>query len=349
MTNLTAVNLHWVGTETIQALNVSATNVSAAFVECADLKDQAGVFAISLNNRALLDASANRIIGVVAQGSSGDWRAAIAGDFPTLNQNTTGSAASFTGSLAGDVTGTQGANTVKKINGVALSGLTTGILKNTTTTGVPSIAIVGTDYAAPTSGSSILYGNGAGGFSNVTLGSGLSFNTGTLNTVNNGTVTSIALTVPTGLTASGSPITTSGTLAITTSLSGIVKGTGTGFTTATAGTDYTVPMTWSTDTASSVTLVANTGHVANGSSLVTYTLPTTSNVGDTFQIYGLGVGGWKVAQNASQNIIFGNQTSTTGTGGSLASTHKNDVGIFRCIVANTTWSVGPSQGNITVT
>jgi hypothetical protein len=31
--------------------------------------------------------------------------------------------------------------TVKKINGVALSGLATGILKNTTTTGVPSIAV----------------------------------------------------------------------------------------------------------------------------------------------------------------------------------------------------------------
>lgn len=36
---------------------------------------------------------------------------AVAADFPTLNQNTTGSAASFTGNLAGDVTGTQG-NTV---------------------------------------------------------------------------------------------------------------------------------------------------------------------------------------------------------------------------------------------
>jgi hypothetical protein len=63
------------------------------------------------------------------------------GDVPTLNQNTSGSAASFTGSLVGDVTGTQGATVVGKINGVALSGLATGILKNTTSTGVPSIAI----------------------------------------------------------------------------------------------------------------------------------------------------------------------------------------------------------------
>jgi hypothetical protein len=63
-----------------------------------------------------------------------------AGDVPTLNQNTSGSAASFTGSLVGDVTGTQGSTVVGKINGVALSGLATGILKNTTSTGVPSIA-----------------------------------------------------------------------------------------------------------------------------------------------------------------------------------------------------------------
>lgn len=61
--------------------------------------------------------------------------------FPTFNQNTTGSAASFTGSLVGDVTGTQGATVVGKINGTSLAGLATGILKNTTTTGVPSIAV----------------------------------------------------------------------------------------------------------------------------------------------------------------------------------------------------------------
>lgn len=46
-----------------------------------------------------------------------------AGDVPTLNQSTTGNAAtagSFTGSLAGDVTGTQGATAVSKIGGIAV-------------------------------------------------------------------------------------------------------------------------------------------------------------------------------------------------------------------------------------
>jgi len=48
----------------------------------------------------------------------------------------------------GDATGST-ALTVVAINGVLMSGLATGILKNTTTTGVPSIAVAGTDYLAP--------------------------------------------------------------------------------------------------------------------------------------------------------------------------------------------------------
>jgi hypothetical protein len=55
-------------------------------------------------------------------------------------------------SISGDVTaaGSTGVLTaaVTKINGVALSGLSTGLLKNTTSTGAPSIAVAGTDYAA---------------------------------------------------------------------------------------------------------------------------------------------------------------------------------------------------------
>jgi hypothetical protein len=69
------------------------------------------------------------------------FRGITAADVPTLNQNTTGSSASFTGALAGDVTGTQSAAVVGKINGTSMAGLGTGILKNTTGTGVPSIAV----------------------------------------------------------------------------------------------------------------------------------------------------------------------------------------------------------------
>jgi hypothetical protein len=59
----------------------------------------------------------------------------------------TNAEAAFTGDV------TKGANSfataVTALNGTALSGLATGILKNTTGTGVPSIAVANTDYATP--------------------------------------------------------------------------------------------------------------------------------------------------------------------------------------------------------
>ena len=63
--------------------------------------------------------------------------------------NTTISPA-IAGTFQGDVTGTQSTMVVGRINGTSLSGLTTGLLKNTTGTGVPSIAVAGTDYVIPT-------------------------------------------------------------------------------------------------------------------------------------------------------------------------------------------------------
>lgn len=54
------------------------------------------------------------------------------------------------GAAGGDLGSTYPNPTVVKINGTSLSGLATGILKNTTATGVPSIAVSGTDYITPT-------------------------------------------------------------------------------------------------------------------------------------------------------------------------------------------------------
>jgi hypothetical protein len=98
---------------------------------------------------------------------------------------------------------------------ITLTTSITGVLKGNGT--AISAAVSGTDYAPATSGTSILYGNGAGGFSNVTVGSGISFAGGTLSaTGTGGTVTSVGQTFTGGLiSVAGSPVTTSGTLALT--------------------------------------------------------------------------------------------------------------------------------------
>ncbi len=64
-----------------------------------------------------------------------------------LAANLTAGHVTTNANLTGDVTSVGNAATVVKINGTSLSGLGTGILKNTTSTGVPTIAVSGTDYS----------------------------------------------------------------------------------------------------------------------------------------------------------------------------------------------------------
>jgi hypothetical protein len=87
---------------------------------------------------------------------------------------------------------------------ITLSTSITGILKGNGT--AISAATAGTDYAPATSGTSILYGNGTGGFSNVTIGSGLSFSTGTLSaTGGGGGVSSVTATSPVASSGGSTP------------------------------------------------------------------------------------------------------------------------------------------------
>jgi hypothetical protein len=105
---------------------------------------------------------------------------------------------------------------------------------------------------------------------------------------------------------------------------------------------------WTDVTGTTQTLAVNNGYAANNASLVTFTLPTTAAAGDKIEIAGKGAGGWLLAQNASQLIHLGSSVTTTGTGGSLASTNQFDTIILRCITANTTWTVFSVIGNLTV-
>lgn len=105
---------------------------------------------------------------------------------------------------------------------------------------------------------------------------------------------------------------------------------------------------WTVVTGTSQSAAINNGYFTNNAGLVTVTLPTTIAVGQTVSVAGLGAGGWKIAQSASQLIHFGSSATTTGTGGSLASVNQYDAVTLVCSVANTIFHVINSQGNVTI-
>lgn len=111
-------------------------------------------------------------------------------------------------------------------------------------------------------------------------------------------------------------------------------------------------MTWVDQTGASVTMATNTGYTSDdGATLVTFTLPTSCVIGDAIEIQGKAAGLWKIAQAASQQIFFGNTSSTAGTSGTIASTLQYDCIRLRALTsgATSTWSVVSAVGNITVT
>ncbi len=101
-------------------------------------------------------------------------------------------------------------------------------------------------------------------------------------------------------------------------------------------------------TTTPVTMVASTQYIADNAGLVTLTLPAIAAIGDTFKIIGKGAGGWLMGQAAGQTSHVGNQATTGGVGGSVASTNQWDVITIICVTANTTFSVQVNQGNVTV-
>jgi hypothetical protein len=109
-------------------------------------------------------------------------------------------------------------------------------------------------------------------------------------------------------------------------------------------------LTWNEETGTSATMAVDNGYVANNAALVTLTLPATAAFGTKIRVAGKGDGGWAIAQNAGQTIIWDEAASTTtGVGGSLASTDDYDAVELLCITADTDWVVLSSKGNITVT
>jgi hypothetical protein len=104
---------------------------------------------------------------------------------------------------------------------------------------------------------------------------------------------------------------------------------------------------WNDIVTTTFNFVAGNAYIADNAAQVVGTLPATATVGDSFRIVGgvTGTSGWKIAQNASQLIHWGNTTTTTGTGGSITSGNQWDEIEFTCIVTNTTFIAYAAQGS----
>ena len=96
-------------------------------------------------------------------------------------------------------------------------------------------------------------------------------------------------------------------------------------------------MTWVQVTGTSAQAAPSTGYLADNAAHVTIQLPDALAIGDLIQVRGDGPGGWKIAQNAGQQITVGLENSTWVPNGPSA----NWVGV-KASVDLTHW-VAPAQ------
>ena len=315
-----------------------------------------------------------------AAGTLGQVLTSAGAGTPTWSTAATGSVTSVSVVSANGLAGTVATATTTPA--ITLSTTVTGLLKGNGT--AISAATSGTDYAPATSGTSILYGNGSGGFSNVTIGTGVAFAGGTLSaTGSGGTVTSVTGTAPvvssggatpaismaaattsvngyltstdwntfngkgsgsvtsvaqsfTGglISVAGSPITTSGTLALT------VAGTSGGIPYFSSGT------TWATSAA----LAASALVVGGGAGAAPATTTTGTGVVTALGVNTGTAGAFVVNGGALGTPSSGTVTNLTGTAsininGTVGATTRN-TGLFTTLGANSAVTLSGAAASV---
>ena len=78
-------------------------------------------------------------------------------------------------------------------------------------------------------------------------------------------------------------------------------------------------------------------YYTTGGGVLDLTLPAIAAAGTEIEIAGIGSLGWRILQNAGQNIELGNVITTVGVGGSVESTDNGDTIRLLCTTANTVW------------
>lgn len=105
-------------------------------------------------------------------------------------------------------------------------------------------------------------------------------------------------------------------------------------------------------TTTTQTMVQNTFYTADANNaLTTFTLPATIAKGAMLQVTQNAFGsstGWKIAQLAGQQIFYGVKPTTAGVNGYLNSTAVGNSVTLICVIANSSFLVTASQGNINV-
>ena len=227
-------------------------------------------------------------LAVSAAGTLGQVLTSAGAGTPTWSAAAAGTVTSVSVVSANGLNGTVATATTTPA--ITLSTTITGVLKGNGT--AISAAASGTDYAPATSGTSILYGNGSGGFSNVTIGTGVAFSGGTLSaTGSGGTVTSVTGTAP--VVSSGGNTPAISMPAATTSVNGYLtstdwttfnnKGSGTvtsvaALTLGTTGTDLSSTVATGTTTPV-ITLQVPTASASNRGALSAADWTTFNNKG----------------------------------------------------------------------
>lgn len=205
-----------------------------------------------------------------------------------------------------------------------------------------------TGLAPATTGSSVLAGNGTGGFTNVSLATGLAYSSGTLSadingllpsqtgnsgkvlstngsttswtsTGASGTVSSVDVSGgTTGLTTSGGPITTTGTITLAGTLA--VTSGGTGSTTSTGALTNLLP----SQTGNSGKFLTTNGTATSWGSAGTGTVTSVALSGGTT---GLSVSGTPITTSGTMTLAGTLALANGGTGATTASGARSSLGL----------------------
>lgn len=228
-----------------------------------------------------------------------------------------------------------GTATITNVGPTATSGQ---VLQSQGSTTDPAFSTA--TYPATTTINQILYSSSA----NVVAG---------LSTANNGVLTTGTGGVPviTALASDGQLIIGSSAgapaAATITAGSGITVTNGHNSITISASSSG---FSWTDVTTATQTIAAENGYITDRAGGVTYTLPASGSLGDTFKIVGKS-GIATITPLANQQLLIGSASGTVGVTGTAVSTNTGDSITFVCITsgASTVWRAETFVGNWTLT